>query len=308
MKHRSRVLRLLRVSRNVSNLAEAIAFYSGALGFSVTNETLIDDPAWGELMGIPGARGYAATLRLGEQELELLAFDPPGGPYPAASRSTDLWFQHLAIVVADMEAAYAQLFRHPFIAISEHGPQRLPPNTGSVIAFKFRDPDGHPLELIQFPPGAGYAGWQQKQGIFLGIDHSAIDVANMDQSLDFYTGSLGLSVASRSINSGPAQERLDHAPDVVVEVLALHPNIEGPPHLELLGYEKPTGRPIPASVKANDLLADRLVFQVDELPHLVAALSAENTEFISPSIVTLRDGHPAALLRDPTGHLLMISG
>lgn len=310
MKRRGRVLRLLRVSRNVSNLAEAIAFYSGALGFSVTNKTLIDDPAWGKLMGIPGACGHAAILRLGEQELELLAFNPPGCPYPVASRSTDLWFQHLAIVVADMEAAYAQLCRHPLVAISECGPQRLPPNTGSVIAFKFRDPDGHPLELIQFPPGTGYASWQQKQGIFLGIDHSAVDVADMDQSLDFYTGSLGLSVASRSINSGPEQERLDDVSDAVVEVLALHPNpnnIERPPHLELLGYEKPTGRSIPTRVKANDLLADRLVFQVDELPHLVAALSAENTEFISPGIITLRDRHRAALLRDPTGHMLMIS-
>jgi catechol 2,3-dioxygenase-like lactoylglutathione lyase family enzyme len=307
MKRRGRVLRLLRVSRNVSNLAKAIAFYSGALGFSVINEALIDDPAWGELMGIPGARGHAATLRLGEQELELLTFNPPGHLYPAASRSIDLWFQHLAIVVADMEAAYAQLCRHPFTAISEHGPQRLPPNTGSVIAFKFRDLDGHPLELIQFPPGTGYATWQQKQGIFLGIDHSAIDVASMDQSLDFYTRSLGLSVASRSINSGPEQGRLDHARDVVVEVVTLHPGMEGPPHLELLGYERPTGRPIPPLVKANDLLADRLVLQVDELPCLVAALSAENAEFISPGIVTLRDGHPAALLRDPTGHMLMIS-
>jgi catechol 2,3-dioxygenase-like lactoylglutathione lyase family enzyme len=306
MKYRGQVLRLLCVSRNVSNLAEAIAFYSGALGFSVTNEALIDDPAWSELMGIPGARGYAAILRLGEQELELLTFNPPGHPYPSASRSIDLWFQHLAIVVADMKAAYAQLCRHPLVAISECGPQRLPPNTGSVIAFKFRDPDGHPLELIQFPPGTGYASWQQKQGIFLGIDHSAVDIADMDQSLDFYTGSLGLSVASRSINSGLEQERLDDTSDVVVEVVALHPGMEGPPHVELLGYEKPTGRPIPASVKANDLLADRLVLQVDELPRLVEVLKAEGAEFISPGIITLRDGHCAALLRDPTGHMLML--
>jgi catechol 2,3-dioxygenase-like lactoylglutathione lyase family enzyme len=308
MKYRGRVLRLLRVSRNVSNLAEAIAFYSGALGFFVTNEALIDDPAWGELMGIPGARGHTVVLRLGEQELALLAFDPPGHPYPSASRSTDLWFQHLAIVVADMEAAYAQLCRHPFIAISDHGPQRLPPNTGSVIAFKFRDPDGHPLELIQFPPGTGYSTWQKKQGIFLGIDHSAIDVADMSQSLDFYTRALGLSVASRSINSGPEQGRLDHARDVVVEVVALRSDMEGPPHVELLGYERPAGRPIPARVKANDLLADRLVLQVDELPRLVKALRAERVEFISSGIVTLRDGHRAALLRDPTGHMLMICG
>ena len=43
--------------------------------------------------------------------------------------------------------------------ISEGGPQLLPPSNGAVRAFKFRDPDGHPLELIWFPPGQGRAVW-----------------------------------------------------------------------------------------------------------------------------------------------------
>lgn len=306
MKRHGWVLRLQRISRTVANLAEAVAFYSNALGFSIIDEALIEDPAWGDLMGIPGARGHTVTLRLGEQALELLAFDSPGCPYPPASRSTDLWFQHLAIVVADMDAAYVQLCRYLFSAISEHGPQQLPPNTGSVTAFKFRDPEGHPLELIQFSPGTGYAVWQQQQGIFLGIDHSAINVAAMDQSIDFYTRLLGLSVASHSINSGPEQERLDHAQDVAVEVIALHPGMKAPPHVELLSYERPAGRPVPAGIKANDLLADRLVLQVDELPSLVEALSAEQVAFISPGIIGLRNGQRAALLQDPTGHMLML--
>ncbi|ODR96565.1 hypothetical protein AUC70_14945 [Methyloceanibacter stevinii] len=44
--------------------------------------------------------------------------------------------------------------------VTAGAPVLLPPNTGSVTAFKFRDPEGHPLELISFPDGVGDARWQ----------------------------------------------------------------------------------------------------------------------------------------------------
>ena len=306
MKHHGNVQRLLRVSRTASDLTKTVAFYRDMLGFSLKSEEVIDDPAWGELMGIPGAQGHSIILRLGAQELELLAFDPPGRVYPPESGAADLWFQHIAIVVSDIGAAYTRLCAYSFKPISERGPQRLPPNTGSVSAFKFRDPDGHPVELIHFPSGTGNVIWPQKQGLFCGIDHSAMDVADMQRSIDFYTRLLGLSVASRSVNSGPEQARLDHAPDVLVHVVALQPAMEGPPHVELLGYERPAGRPIPADVKSNDVLADRLVLQVHKLPRLMEMLETENVAFISPGIVTLRGGQCGAQVRDPSGHMLML--
>lgn len=301
------VRRLLRIGRNVSDLARAIAFYRDALGFKLVNETRIDDPVRGELMGIPGIHGHAAVLRLGEQEIELTAFDPAGCAYPRDSRTTDCWFQHLAIVVADMDAAYARLCRYSFQAISEDGPQRLPPNTGAVTAFKFRDPDGHPLELIHFPPRTGEANWQRKQNLFLGVDHSAITVADSEGSVDFYTRLLGFDVAGHSTNTGAEQARLDHAADVRVSVVALQPHEPGPPHVELLGYERPAGRPFPPKVASNDVLADRLVLEVNDLPNLVQVLETAGVAFVSPGMVTASDGQRSAFARDPTGHLLLFT-
>ena len=81
----------------------------------------------------------------------------PGPPYPAGSRSPDLWFQHFAIVVSDMDAAYARLRAAGVPPISFGGPETLPEQNGGVRAFKFREPDGHPLELLWFPPGQGRA-------------------------------------------------------------------------------------------------------------------------------------------------------
>ncbi|HET7635963.1 MAG TPA: VOC family protein [Burkholderiales bacterium] len=300
------VLRLMRISRTVSSLVRSAAFYRDALGFSIADETVLDGPAWGRLTGIPDARGRSITLRLGKQELELVAFDPPGRPCPRTSCSNDLRFQHAAIVVGDMERAYANLCRYPFAAITLHGPQQLPPNTGSVIAFKFRDPDGHPLELIHFPAGVGDAVWQRERGDFLGIDHSAISVADVPRSIDFYTRLLGMSVGSRSLNSGIEQQRLDGVRDAVVNVVALQPADGQPPHLELLGYRCPAARRVRQRTRANDVIADRLVLKVDNLPQLAAALAKDNVEFVSAGIVTLRDGRQALLVRDPSGHMLQL--
>lgn len=297
-----RVLRLERISRNVADLARAVAFYRDALGFSVIEQHRIDDPAWAALLGLPGARAQAAQLRLGAQRLELVAFDPPGRPYPPDSTSADLWFQHIAIVVAEMPAAYAQLCRQRFEPITEGGPQTLPPNTGDVSAFKFRDPDGHPLELIRFPAGVGAPCWQQARGLFLGIDHSAVAIDELSLSVGFYT-QLSLHVAARSLNRGPEQQKLDHLPEVRVDVIAMQPPSDAPPHVELLAYQHPRGRRLHETA-ANDIAADRLVFEVDDLSALLGRIDAGGAQ---PRAVTrLADGRDAFLLRDPSGHRLQL--
>ena len=61
--------------------------------------------------------------------------------------------------------------------ISRGGPVTLPPSAGEITAVKFRDPEGHPLELIEFPNGSS-AVWSGEG--MLGIDHSAIGVADVD--------------------------------------------------------------------------------------------------------------------------------
>lgn len=300
------VHRLLRIERTVSDLSVAVGFYGDALDFTVAAETRSDDPVRSTSMGVKSVHEQVATLRLGEQEIALTTFDPPGRAYPPESGATDCWFQHLAIVVSDMDAAYARLCRHPFTAITQNGPQRLPPNTGSVTAFKFRDPDGHPLELIHFPPGTGDPIWQRKRSernVFLGVDHSALTVADTAESIDFYTRLLGLEAAARSTNAGAAQARLDNLPaDVRVNVVALQPQESGPPHIELLDYERPAGRPFPTHVRPIDILADRLVLEVDDLSRLKQALAAENIPFTAPD-----DGRCSLVARDPTGHMLLFT-
>ena len=249
-------LRVLRISRVVADLDRTAAFYGQALGFETISR-----------------RDDTAVMRLGDVVVALVRPVALGLPYPPDGRSDDLWFQHLAIVVADMDAAYAHLCGFGgWQAISEGGPQLLPPENGSVRAFKFRDPDGHPLELIWFP------GRARSDALFVGIDHSALAVGSTERSVRFYRD-LGFRVGERSLNHGPAQERLDGLPGVRVQVTALRP--PSGIGLELLGYQPP-GRPN-GGTDMNDVVTDWVTIEVATL---------------------FGDRHRT--VRDPDGHFLVL--
>jgi catechol 2,3-dioxygenase-like lactoylglutathione lyase family enzyme len=297
------VQELLRIGRNTADLDRALAFYHDALGFHVdaANAGL---PAWAKLPGLDGAPTRCAHLSLGAQHIELTEFQD-AAPYPAGYASCNLVFQHCAIVVDDMDAAHLRATQHGAVPITRDGPQTLPPSTGSVTAFKFRDPDGHPLELIAFPPGIGDSVWQSMHGagLTLGIDHSAISVGDVARSIRFYQ-LLGLHGTARNVNRGIEQQRLDDLADVEVDVIAMQISSSATPHLELLGYRRPRGR-ANAATSVTATAADRLIWQATAIDVLLDALDAADFDnaVVASGFV---DGATAALLRDPDGHLLVL--
>jgi catechol 2,3-dioxygenase-like lactoylglutathione lyase family enzyme len=301
-----RALRLSHVSLTVADLARTAAFYRDALGFLPAGAPE-DAPRLAAALGLAQSRATAQRLHLGAQTVELVAFDPPGQPYPRGSTSYDLWFQHVAVVVGDIGAAHARAVAHGAVAITEGGPQHLPPSSGGATAWKFRDPDGHPLELIAFPPGGGPPAWRDipRDALAVGFDHSALSVADAGRSQAFYEGVLGLKPGSQQVNQGPEQERLDAAPGDVVDVVALDPAERTTPHIELLGYRSPRGRPIPPGTQAHDIAATRLVLAVEGLDALAATLRGTGL-LATPEVTTLGNGARAALARDPDGHLLLL--
>jgi catechol 2,3-dioxygenase-like lactoylglutathione lyase family enzyme len=304
-----KVTRLLRISLPVADLDRTETFYREGLGFEAVGSATHDDAAFGNLLGVAGLRAQSLRMRLGLQEVDFVAYHPAGKAYPAQSTSTDLWFQHFAIVVSDIDSAHAKVEGQAgFRPISHDGPQRLPPATGSVTAFKFRDPDGHPLELIHFPPGSGAEIWHDpaRGALFLGIDHSAISISDTPASKAFYTRLLGMIEGGHSLNEGPAQARLDGVENPVVDVTALQPARRATPHLELLGYHMPRDRREALSGRTNDIASTQVVLEVDDIRSLVLRLTAAGTVFVSPGPVRSSDGQEAALILDPDGHRLML--
>jgi catechol 2,3-dioxygenase-like lactoylglutathione lyase family enzyme len=301
------ITQLIRVSITVSDLPGTSAFYRDALGLDVGPEQALGDPAWNALLGLDeGTTARAVDVEVGTHEIKLVAFDPPGAPYPAPLASNDPWFEHVALVTGDIEAVWKHLEAAYPEVITKGEPVLLPPNTGSVTAFKFRDPEGHPLELITIPEGVGDPQWQQGGAGIRGYDHTAISVMDVERSRAFYTELLGFRVAGKSLNIGPEQDRLDGLPGCEVDVVALSPSAVPTPHVELLHYRTPPARPLDAEVKANDAAAARQVHRVDDLDALVERLEAAGVTFVSPGIVSLKSGGKAAAIRDPDGHMIVL--
>ena len=299
------ITRVARLALIVSDLRESERFFVEAFD-AVVAARGGTDAAFADLMGVPGAVAQHTTVTLGAQEIVLLQFAPPGSPYPPGSTSSDLWFQHFAIIVSDMGRAYAQLEsagRHT--PISHDGPVTLP---GGIEAFKFRDLDGHPLELLAFPKDGGPQHWRQDRrghALFLGIDHSAISVGDTDVSKRFFEGCFGLKQSEQTHNEGPEQSRMDDVPEASVIVTGLAP-IDPPPAVEMLGYLVGERRSIDGATRSNDIAATHFVLETHNLEPIVEALSAGSVRFISPGIVTLADGTRAIMVLDPDGHRFVI--
>jgi catechol 2,3-dioxygenase-like lactoylglutathione lyase family enzyme len=271
---------------------EALAdFYQTAFGF------------WRPGRGLTPAIG-GVELRLGRQTIRLIRAPPGGRRYPADVAGWNPLFQHIAIVVADMARAYAHLATLPgWKPISISGPQALPAASGGVSAFKFRDPEGHPLELIAFPPHAVPPRWQTaSQDVCLGIDHSAISVSSTATSIALYE-SLGLVRSGRSLNVGREQAMLDDVPNAVVEVTALTP-AQTTPHIELLCYQGDFDRRVQTQA-ANDITATRLVLTVEDRATLDAICAHASGALLSGPASGENDLY-RALLHDPDGHLICL--
>jgi catechol 2,3-dioxygenase-like lactoylglutathione lyase family enzyme len=274
------------VATPVSELARSRDFYRDALGF-----TEVGGASGAESLPAPFAfpRSEAAgriLLAAGQERIELWQPREAGDPYPRDLRSQDLGFQHLALVVRDLDAAVARVRAHGAAQISA-SPQRIPatnPAAGGVGAFYFRDPDGHPLELIHFPAGRGDPRWQEPAScILLGIDHTAIAVQDTDRSLRFWRDDLGLAVLGGSFNSGREQELLSGVGGAQVRITGLRGR--GGPGVEFLHYLWPRDGRSSRTPGPHDLLNREVVVLV------------EAEEGLPP---------PGRVQRDPDGHAVRL--
>jgi catechol 2,3-dioxygenase-like lactoylglutathione lyase family enzyme len=284
-----RVQKIQAIGLTVTDLDRSIIFYTQVLDFELIRDIIVTEENLDRAEEIGHSRIRIATLKLGDEQIRLMQYlDKQGRSIPEDARSNDLWFQHLAIVVSDMDRAYARLRSFEIDSISI-APQTIPPEhqtAANIQAFKFRDPDRHPLELICFPPDKGQKKWhQQTDRLFLGIDHTAIAIASTAASRQFYCDWLGMQIDGGSCNSGETQTRLDGLPAARVQITALRP-IQGGMGIELLDYIEPAdGRSIPLDLERYDTA----YLQVE-------AIAKFND---------LTDEQPR-LIRDPTGHFLLL--
>jgi len=307
------VLAVDAVSITVSDMDKALDFYTRILTFEKVSDSEVTGETVEHLEGVFGLRMRVVRLQLGDEFIELTEYlAPKGRPIPVDSRSNDRWFQHIAIIVSDMDKAYA-LLRQNKVEHASSGPQTRPQsnkNAAGISAFYFKDPDGHPLEILHFPPDKGAPKWHRPTDkLFLGIDHTAIVVWDTDASLRFYRDLLGMRVAGESENYGTEQEHLNNVFGAHLRITALRAATG--PGIELLEYLAPRdGRPFPADEHNNDLVHRHTVLVVENATDSAEILGKAKTSFVSSGVVANpTEGlgfHRAFIVRDPDGHAIEI--
>jgi catechol 2,3-dioxygenase-like lactoylglutathione lyase family enzyme len=301
------------VGITVSDMDRAIDFYSKVLTFEKVSDVEVTGENYEHLEGVFGLRMRVVRMKLGDESIELTEYlAPRGRPIPVDSRSNDRWFQHIAIIVSDMDKAYAWL-RLNKVEHASSGPQWLPDwnkNAAGIAAFYFKDPDEHPVEVLQFPPDKGQEKWHRPTDkLFLGIDHTAIVVWNTDASLRFYRDLLGMHVAGESENYGTEQEHLNNVFGAHLRITALR-GTSGP-GIELLEYLAPRdGRPFPPDEHANDVVHRQTVLVTKGADSAAHNLSVAQVNFVSSGVVGNQIDQlgfsKAFLVRDPDGHAIEI--
>lgn len=303
------------ITVTVSDLHKVLPFYTEVLPFKVLDTFTVDAKTAMLLYNLPYNQAGAKMVRLelGEQTFVLQEFPNVlhQNDIPEDSKSNDLWFQHIAIVVSDMDKAY-DLLRKNRVAHVSTSPQTLPDYitaAAGIKAFYFKDPDGHNLEIIYFPPGKGNPKWQHnKTPIFLGIDHSAIGISNTPKQQVFYE-SLGLKLVGKSENYGSEQEHLNQVFGARLEISGLM--AQQGLGIEFLEYiAPPGGKKYPENSKLTDLWHWHSSIEVSNLDELYQQLKNQGIEIISKEIVNLKNTKLGAskglLIRDLDRHAILI--
>lgn len=288
------------VEMTVTDLDRSAKFFCEVLEFEIASESTAN-----------GIRQI--DLSLGDERLRLSQHtQSTGRPIPSDSRGNDQWFQHVAIIVSDMDRAYQKLRRFK-VRHASSGPQTLPDwniQAAGIKAFYFRDPDGHFLEILEFPNGKGDPKWHRKTDkLFLGIDHTAIVVKDTDASLRFYRDTLGLRVAGTSENFGTEQEHLNGVFGARLRITALR--ADSGPGIELLEYLSPSdGRDAPHDVNSKDVMYWCIHLKARQPQRLVSQIRDKHqplSDGVESSDQQQSNDVPRFVVCDPDWHALQIS-
>jgi len=309
----AQVTKIEAVGMTVRDMNRSIKFYTEVLGFRKISDEELTGSQYESLEGVFGIHMRVVRIQLGDEFIDLIDYLTSGGrSIPEEMRSNDLSFQHIAIVVSDMNRAFTRLkeFNVEYVSTA---PQTLPATNvaaAGIKAFYFHDPDNHNLELIYFPNGKGQPKWQVPRGkIFLGIDHTAIGISNTENSLHFYQQLLGFDKKGESWNNGEEQEHLNNIEGASLHITGLRSHAG--PGIEFLEYLSPrNGKIYPPDTRADDIWFWQTTLLTNDASILFDKLKYEGYHFLSKGLIRLGAANGrrsnAFIVKDPDGHAMLI--
>lgn len=308
----SQITKVDAIGITVKDMNRSLQFYTEVLSFKKISDTELAGEQYEKLKGIFGLHIRVVRLQLGDEFIELTDYLTTGGrSIPEDQKSNDLSFQHIAVVVRDMDKAFRHVKKYNVEFVST-APQTLPksiPGADGIKAFYFHDPDNHNLELIFFPKGKGQAKWQNNNGkIFLGIDHTAIGVSSTEKSHQFYADLLGIERKGDSWNKGIEQEHLNNVEGASLHITGYR--TESGPGIEFLQYIIPgPGKIYPEDTRADDCWFWQTTLVTENAEALYNKIKTAGYIFVSKGLVhSMINGlHSKSFItKDPDGHAVLI--
>ena len=265
--------------------------------------------------GVFGARARVVRLRLGDEQIELTEYlTPRGRPMPADVRANDRWFQHVAIIVSDMDRPTQRLraARRRARVDRAAAAARLEPERRrhrGVLLPRSRPPFPRDPALSRRardrPSGSSAGDATVPRASITRRSSSTTPTA----SLAFYRDTLGFAVAGESENYDVEQEHLNNVFGARLRITALRA-AAGPGH-RAARIPRATRRPAGARRSARErhrALADHSGRRFAR--RLLPLAGRTRIALVSPGPVDadadslgFRSG---ALVRDPDGHGLRL--
>lgn len=144
-----RVRNFSHVCVSVSDIERSLTFYRDLLGLETIFDLALSGDGMAAATGEAGAHGRMVGCKVPGSgvTIELLCFGHARrGGDPGAPRPTG--YTNVSLSVADLDAAYDALVARGTT------PLQKPFAVGGVRMFFVADPDGTPIEIIEFPAGA----------------------------------------------------------------------------------------------------------------------------------------------------------
>lgn len=141
---------LHHVGISITNLEQAIEFYTKMLEMEVAATFPFGGPLYSQVMGLENAEGRMGVVRKGSLMLELFEFAHPTAARKDPNYSVgDRGISHFGIEVTDIEATYERL-----VAAGVRFHCAVVTFPKGVKATYGRDQDGNVFELLQMPSRA----------------------------------------------------------------------------------------------------------------------------------------------------------
>ena len=140
----------------------------------------------------------------------------------------------------------------------------------------------------------------------LGTFHTAITVRDMEESLEFYVGILGMNPTTETVMSGPDMEAIVKLKDVQMRMVWLE---AGTAQIELLHYITPPGKKL--EFTDNDIPVSHLCLEVEDAMEAYEYLKSRGVEIVAAPEPMFGpppplDGYLSFHILDPNGYNLEI--